>query len=148
MINNDTVVLMREQNMIGKKTENPTEIAPLFRFLENEQREILIIVGLNCKLKIIYAEIISVGCTNATIVDPKAVFRRAILDNAISLIALHNHPSGDCEPSEEDDSMFVRLRKAGNLFNIKLVDSVIIAKDGFYGSEQEKYYLWDDYYDK
>ena len=73
---------------------------------------------------------VSVGTLNASLVHPREVFRPALLTSAASVILVHNHPSGDCEPSEEDLSITRRLVEAGELLGIGVLDHVIIASRG------------------
>jgi DNA repair protein RadC len=64
-----------------------------------------------------------------SVVHPREVFKGAILSNAVSLIFLHNHPSGDPTPSEEDIGITERLNKAGNILGIKVLDHIIISRE-------------------
>jgi DNA repair protein RadC len=74
--------------------------------------------------------LISRGSLNASIVHPREVFRPAILASAASIILVHNHPSGDPDPSEEDLSITRRLVQVGELVGIGVLDHVVIAKRG------------------
>ena len=79
---------------------------------------------------------VSVGSLNKAIVYPREVFKKAILSNAANVLAFHNHPSGDTEPSQQD----IRLVEAGELLGIKLLDHLIIGDETFI-SLKEKGYL-------
>jgi DNA repair protein RadC len=79
---------------------------------------------------------ISQGNLNSSIIHPREVFKNAILSNANSIILVHNHPSGDINPSKEDIEVTKRLREVGNLLGIKVLDHVIIG-DTFYSFGQE-----------
>jgi len=72
---------------------------------------------------------VSRGTLNATIVHPREVFKRALLQNANSIILIHNHPCGDPTPSQEDLSMTKRLIEAGNILGIKILDHIIIGDE-------------------
>lgn len=74
---------------------------------------------------------VSRGSLNASIVHPREVFRPAILGSAASVILVHNHPSGDPEPSEEDLSITRRLAQVGELLGIPVLDHVVVGKRGF-----------------
>ena len=82
---------------------------------------------LNTKARLIGASDISVGTVNATLVSPRELFLEALKKNAVSIILLHNHPSGDPTPSQEDILLTQRVRKAGDLIGIELLDHIIIG---------------------
>jgi len=103
-------------------------------------QENMIIFFLNSRNSLIDYEIMFKGGLNATIIDPRIIFRRAIEHNSNSIIVAHNHPSGICKPSTEDRSIFKRLKKAGDLINCYVLDSIIFTESSFYsmGGESEK----------
>lgn len=85
---------------------------------------------LNAKGNIIgYCEV-SHGELSSTIVHPREVYKRAIVSNCAAIIAIHNHPSGDVSPSEEDIEITKRLVEAGNLLGIPVLDHIIIGEPG------------------
>jgi DNA repair protein RadC len=75
--------------------------------------------------------IVSQGTLNASVVHPREVFRIAITESAASVILLHNHPSGNIEPSKEDLEITKKLVDAGNMIDIKVLDHIIIGGDNF-----------------
>lgn len=81
---------------------------------------------------------VSRGTLNASIVHPRDVFQRAILQNANSIILMHNHPSGDPEPSREDINITKRLKEAGNLLGIRVLDHIIVGDENNYLSFKER----------
>lgn len=85
-------------------------------------------IGLDNANRILYLELISLGSTTATIVQPMQVFRVAILKGAINLILVHNHPSGEIRPSDEDKDITDRLIQVGNIVGIKVLDHLIITE--------------------
>lgn len=120
------------------KISEPSTIANLYmdemRYLQKEHFRVVL---LDTKNQIIVTEEISVGTLNASIVHPRDVFRAAIKRNANSIILIHNHPSGDPTPSNEDINITKRLLEAGNLIGIKVLDHIIIG-DNKYISFREK----------
>ncbi|MDB8565189.1 JAB domain-containing protein [Turicibacter sanguinis] len=108
--------------------------------LEGLDREQFIIACLNTKNEPTNISVVSVGTLNKAIVHPREVFKTAILSNAANVIAFHNHPSGDTEPSQQDIQLTNRLYEAGELLGIKLLDHLIIG-DGTFTSLKEKGYL-------
>ena len=108
--------------------------------LEGLDREQFIIAYLNTKNEPTNISVVSVGSLNKAIVHPREVFKTAILSNAASIMAFHNHPSGETTPSQQDIQLTHRLYEAGELLGIKLLDHLIIG-DGTFTSLKEKGYL-------
>jgi len=96
------------------------------------------ILHLDSKNKIIKDEIISIGTLNASLIHPREVFKSAIKESANAIILIHNHPSGDPEPSFEDEQVTEKLFSAGELLCIKVLDHVIIGKDEYYSFKENK----------
>ncbi len=108
--------------------------------LEGLDREQFIIACLNTKNEPTNITVVSVGTLNKAIIHPREVFKTAILSNAASVMAFHNHPSGETTPSQQDIQLTKRLYEAGELLGIKLLDHLIIG-DGSFTSLKEKGYL-------
>jgi len=70
---------------------------------------------------------VSIGCLNSSVVHPREVYKVAVLGNAAAIVACHNHPSGDAEPSADDVSLTRRLAAAGALMGIELLDHIILG---------------------
>jgi DNA repair protein RadC len=120
--------------------KSPADVARLARdVLEMHEmaEENFIILCLNTKNKIAGVHTVSKGSLNASIVHPREVFKAAMLNNASGIICLHNHPSGDPEPSREDIEITHRLDNAGNILGVKVLDHVIIG-DNRYVSLKER----------
>lgn len=113
---------------------DPADVAALFiedmRYLKNEVFKVLM---LNVKNEIMQIESISTGNINRALVDARDVFRPAVKRGAASVILIHNHPTGNPEPSGEDVRTTVQLKQAGSLLGIKVLDHLIIG-DGVYES--------------
>ncbi|MDR7870279.1 MAG: DNA repair protein RadC [Tissierellaceae bacterium] len=120
------------------KITSPMVIANLvmdeMRYLDKEHFNVAL---LDTKNQVLCIENISIGTLNASIVHPRDVFSVAIKKNANSIILLHNHPSGDPQPSNEDINITHRLSDVGNLVGIKVLDHIIIG-DNRYLSFKEK----------
>ena len=95
--------------------------------LEGLDREQFIIACLNTKNEPTNITVVSVGSLNKAIVHPREVFKTAILSNAASIMAFHNHPSGETTPSQHDIQLTNRLYEAGEFLGIKLLDHLIIG---------------------
>jgi DNA repair protein RadC len=99
--------------------------------------EYVYMFALDAKGKIIGVHEISHGHLCGSVVHPREVFKRALLNNACSIILSHNHPSGDVTPSEDDIDTTKRLLEAGNVLGVTVLDHVIVA-DGRYCSLRER----------
>ncbi len=105
--------------------------------LEDKKKEHFYALLLDTKNRIIAEELISVGTLNTSLIHPREVFNPAIKASSNSLILVHNHPSGDCSPSSEDKEVTKMLYNAGDLLGIKVLDHIIIGKDGFTSLKEE-----------
>ncbi|MDO8282670.1 MAG: JAB domain-containing protein [Thermodesulfovibrionia bacterium] len=85
-------------------------------------------IGLNIKNQIKYVELVSLGTLTASLVHPRETFRMAVLKGIASLIVGHNHPSGDTTPSRDDLTITKRLKEAGEILGINLIDHVIVTE--------------------
>lgn len=122
-----------------RRLSTPSEAAGLGkRFLEDLDREQVIVCCLDNKNQPVSINVVSVGTLNSSLVHPREVFKTAILSNAASIILFHNHPSGDPEPSQEDINITTRIREAGNILGIELLDHIIIGSDDVFCSLKEK----------
>ncbi len=120
--------------------KSPKDVLNLYSpRLEGLKKETFLMVMLNVRKKVVRDEVISIGSLSGTVVHPREVFRPAIKESAHSIVIVHNHPSGDPSPSEEDREITNALSKAGKLLDIPLVDHVILAGcgDGKYYSFRE-----------
>lgn len=98
-------------------------------YLRDAKKEFFNVILLDVKNKPIYNVELSKGSVNASIVDPKEIIKEATLKTASSIILVHNHPSGDTEPSSEDIKITNRIVQACNLVGIKVLDHIIIGKN-------------------
>lgn len=92
-------------------------------------REVVGVINLSVKGKVLNASVVSIGCLNGSLVHPREVFKSAILSSAHSLIMFHTHPSGSKNPSKEDFETTEKIAKAGRILGIQLIDHVIITHD-------------------
>lgn len=119
------------------KVTNPWDIYKYYmESLRYLNKEIFKIILLNTKNEIICDIDVSVGTLNMSLVHPREVFREAIKRNSNKIILMHNHPSGNIKPSNEDKNVTVRLIKCGDLIGIEVIDHIIIG-DGLYYSFKE-----------
>lgn len=99
--------------------------------LQNKTKEYFYALFLDTKNRILKDELISIGTLNESLIHPREIFNSAVQANCNSVIVVHNHPSGDCVPSDSDKEVTKVLVEAGNIMGIKVLDHVILGKEGF-----------------
>ncbi|ASQ90069.1 hypothetical protein CHL67_03240 [Prosthecochloris sp. GSB1] len=100
--------------------------------LPDETREHLFLLHLNTKNHIIRHDIVSVGTLNASLIHPREIYKAAIRESAHAIVLVHNHPSGEVEPSTADRQVTAILKQAGSILQIELLDHVIIGRTTFF----------------
>jgi DNA repair protein RadC len=103
----------------------------LQRSIGREKKEHFAVLYLDARNRLIHEEIISIGTLNASLVHPREVFKPAIDRLAAGIIVAHNHPSGGAEPSEADFELTKRLKEAGQLLGIEVLDHIVVTKNSF-----------------
>lgn len=119
------------------KITGPEQVYDLLRHQAAREQEHFYALTLNGANELIALHTVSIGLVNRTMVHPREVFRRAVADNACSLILAHNHPSGNLQPSTEDLEVTRRLLEAGVILGIPVLDHLIISAEGFLSLQQE-----------
>ena len=109
----------------------PREVYEATADLRTQRREHFLGLYLNTRNRLLARETISVGSLNASIVHPREVFEPALRLGAASVVVVHNHPSGETDPSEDDLCITRRLAEAGEILGITLLDHVIVAGPGY-----------------
>lgn len=99
---------------------------------KGKDRECFVRYDLNSKNDVIGKETVSIGTANSSLVHPREVFKGALINSAISIIIVHNHPSGDPSPSIEDRKVTEVIKKAGELLGITMLDHIIIGEGKYY----------------
>jgi DNA repair protein RadC len=99
-------------------------------YLKDLDREAFMVIMLTSRNRVISANIVSLGTLDGAMVCPREVFKVAILQNAASVILVHNHPSGDPAPSEDDINITKRMVQAGQLLGIPVLDHVVVSRRG------------------
>lgn len=104
--------------------------------LQHLTQEHFVCLFLNTKNQVIGKETIFVGSLNASIVHPREIFRKAVQRASAAIICLHNHPSGDPAPSAEDRNVTRRLKEAGTIIGVDVLDHIIIGEQRFYSMKE------------
>ena len=115
-----------------RELHSASDVAGLFRYLRDEPKEQFWVALMNNKHCVISKQQISVGTLSTSLVHPREVFQAAIMTGAAAILLVHNHPSGECTPSPEDDAVTTRLKSAGTLLGIPVLDHLIIGSDSFH----------------
>ncbi len=123
-------------NPVKKITAPADVLSAVWEYTEKDQEHFLV-VDLNGAHEIIEIRIITKGLVNRTLVHPREIYREAIVNNASTIILIHNHPSGNYEPSTEDIEITKRIKNAGVIIGIEVLDHIIIARRGHYSFLEE-----------
>lgn len=131
---NKRVVLEKEVSMnypdlsyIIRSPEDVVQVGKTFMRIHEEPEEYMYMICLNTKNRVIGVFEISHGNVNSSVVGTREVFQKALLANAVSIILMHNHPSGDPSPSIEDVEVTRRLVEAGKILGVQVLDHIIIG---------------------
>lgn len=131
---NKRVVLEKEVSMnypdlsyIIRSPEDVVQVGKSFMRIHEEPEEYMYMICLNTKNRVIGVFEISHGNVNSSIVGTREVFQKALLANAVSIILMHNHPSGDSTPSRQDIDITSKLVEAGRILGIEVLDHIIIG---------------------
>ncbi len=125
-------ILSQPKWFANKKITSPLDVAEIFiPILRDDNKEKFIVVCLNSANKIIKYEIISVGNLNSSVVHPREVYKVAIDNSSASIILIHNHPSGNPEPSNEDIRITKKIVETGKIMDIPVFDHLIIAGETY-----------------
>lgn len=123
---------VKKNSGVHKSLTRPNEVVALFRDLENETKEKLITINLDSQYKILCFEVVGIGAVNSFYVRPMEVFRTAFPVNAYGAIVIHNHPSGDPTPSEEDALFTQKLVRLANDMGLEFVDHIIVGSKSYF----------------
>lgn len=140
-VNIVSLKIVKESSLLygRRKISSPIDAVEIGNsMLEGSDREKLLLCCLNTKNEPTNLNIVSIGSLNSSIVHPREVFKLAILGNSASIILFHNHPSGDTTPSKEDINITERIKEAGKIIGIELIDHIILGDENKYTSLKEK----------
>jgi DNA repair protein RadC len=105
--------------------------------LQDFQYEVFAVIFLNRANKIKHFEIVSKGGIAGTVADPRIILKKAILEEASSIILSHNHPSGNVKPSKADEDITQKIKQAAALIDIKVLDHIIVSDEGYFSFADE-----------
>lgn len=128
----------RRSSHLRAPVKRPGDIVPFLKSYAVCDKEHFLLVTLNGGHEIIQIHVVSVGTLNRTLIHPREIFSIAIRENAAAIIVSHNHPSGNCEPSEEDLHVTDQLKKVSVIMGIELLDHVIVSREGYFSFLENK----------
>lgn len=99
--------------------------------------EVFAVIFLNRANKINHFEIISRGGITGTVADPRVILKKALEEDATSIVLCHNHPSGNLQPSLADEELTKKIKEAASYMDIKVIDHIIVSEDGYYSFADE-----------
>lgn len=105
--------------------------------LKDFRHEVFAVVFLNQANKVNHFEVISEGGITGTVADPRVILKKALEQDAVSIILSHNHPSGSLKPSRADEALTLKIKEAAKYFDIRVIDHIIVSEDGYYSFSDE-----------
>lgn len=123
----------------GLSMNHPQTIADYYmERMRHEKQERLLALFFDSKCRLLSDVIMSIGSITATFVSPREIFLTALRHNAVQIILLHNHPSGNANPSPDDDTVTERVRECGTLLGIPLIDHIILGDQSYYSYREHQ----------
>lgn len=115
------------------RVDSSSDIARYLQTLLGDYpHEVFAVMFLNQANKVNHFEIISEGGITGTIADPRIILKKALQEEAVSIVLCHNHPSGSLRPSRADEALTYKIKEAARYFDIKVIDHIIVSNEGFY----------------
>lgn len=124
----------REKAVVASSTDVANYLQTL---LKDYKHEVFAVLFLNRSNKINHFQIISEGGITGTVADPRIILKKALEEDAVSIILCHNHPSGSLKPSKADEELTFKIKEASKFFDIKVLDHLIVSEDGYYSFADE-----------
>ncbi|MHB1418284.1 MAG: JAB domain-containing protein [Bacillota bacterium] len=118
-------------NVHSTSIQGPEDVAEIFRDLKDSDREKLLVANMDAKGKLLNVQVVTVGTINASLSHPREMFKASLLSKAKKVYFIHNHPSGDSGPSQEDVNLTKKLREAGKTIGIDTLGHVVIGEDNY-----------------
>ncbi len=126
------------QSLSRKSIQSSADVAGFLRhLLKDHSHEVFAVLFLNRANRVNHFEIISQGGITGTVADPRIIFKKALQEEAVSIILCHNHPSGNLKPSRADQDMTHKIKEASQFLDIKLLDHIIVSNEGYYSFADE-----------
>jgi len=129
----------QSEPLLDKKVfKSSKELAEhLIPLLKDYTHEVFAVIFLNRANKIKHFEIISSGGITGTVADPRIILKKAVSENATSIVLAHNHPSGNLKPSRADEEITQKIKQAASYFDIQVLDHIIVSEEGYFSFADE-----------
>jgi len=127
-----------QNNKARSSITTPQDVLNIVDEIRTRKKEHFVAIYLNARNEMIHKEIISVGILDASIVHPREVFAPAIEKRASSIILIHNHPSGNVSPSDNDCDLTKRLIESGKILGIEVLDHIIVTENDYYSMKENE----------
>lgn len=121
----------------GTPLNSPELVARSMPQEAKADREAFWVLHLNTKHLLVEKELVALGILDSSLIHPREVFKKAILNSSQAIITVHNHPGGDPSPAQEDKETWQRLKQAGEIIGIEVLDNLIITPNGKFYSERQ-----------
>lgn len=116
---------------------SPEDVLKEVEHIRENKKENFIVLYLDARNRLVYKETVSIGTLNANLIHPREVFEPAVRNLAAQIIVVHNHPSGDPEPSEDDLVITKKITEAGRILGIEIMDHIVVAKTSYFSFKKE-----------
>ena len=131
----------RRSSHLCAPIKSSSDVVPYVQNYAVSKKEHFLLLTLNGSHEIIQIHVVSIGTLNRTLIHPREIYGTAIREDAAAIIVCHNHPSGNCEPSEEDIDVTHNLERVGEIMGIELLDHIIVCRESYYSFLDNKMLL-------
>ena len=142
-VENNQLCLVKEKGVnYGDEYNSPKKIANMMRevfLLDKQTEEYLYLLCFSASMKPLGVFEISHGAVNTSLASPREIYQKALFVNASDIVLVHNHPGGSCNPSTADLQVTEKIRQAGKLMSISLIDHIIVSGDDYLSFEDFGY---------
>ena len=118
-------------------TDSTSRAGYLQGVLKDYELEVFIVLFLNQANKVNHTEVISKGGITGTVADTRVILKKALEEDAVSIVLCHNHPSGRVRPSRADEILTQKIKEAAKYFDIRVLDHIIVSEEGYYSFSDE-----------
>lgn len=122
----------RRSSHLCAPIRSSADVVPFVQNYAVCKKEHFLLVTLNGSHEIIQIHVVSVGTLNKTLIHPREIYGTAMKEDAAAIVVCHNHPSGNCQPSEEDIKVTHTLERVGDIMGIELLDHIIVCRDSYF----------------
>ncbi len=137
-----------DDDVLNKPVEEAKDVFQLFKDMQSIDKKKVVTIHLNPQLEILSYEVSAIGAPDLPLIEPKEIYRNALLARAHSIIVAHNHVSGKSNPSGDDTDTAMKLYELGRIHDIPLQDFIVIGYESFYSYLEEKQFSKFDKYNK